>query len=310
MEIYDYEESLIAKTAWYYYSENLTQQNISELLGISRMRVIKLLEKAKSTGIIQFRIRSNVDKRMQLEQNLIRKFALKDCFIVPSPTNSQDTNENVARAAAMYISNRINADCFINIGYGDTTGRILNHLAINTEYTLSFVSLTGGVSYYLPNARSSTFNSKLYLMPSPLIISTKEMANAIKAEKSVKEVEQLIPSSHLSVVGIGAMDQRATILQSGILSQNEFLILENNGAVGDLLSHFIDQNGEIVNSSLEERTVSTTLDAIRKLENVIGVAAGEKKVKAIRSVLNGHFLDVFITDEETASYLVNENNEN
>ena len=136
------------------------------------------------------------------------------------------------------------------------------------------------------------------------------MANAIKAEKSVKEVEQLIPSSHLSVVGIGAMDQRATILQSGILSQNEFLILENNGAVGDLLSHFIDQNGEIVNSSLEERTVSTTLDAIRKLENVIGVAAGEKKVKAIRSVLNGHFLDVFITDEETASYLVNENNEN
>ena len=61
---------------------------------------------------------------------------------------------------------------------------------------------------------------------------------------------------------------------------------------------------------MEERTVSTTLDAIRKLENVIGVAAGEKKVKAIRSVLNGHFLDVFITDEETASYLVNENNEN
>ena len=45
MEIYDYEESLMAKTAWYYYSENMTQQNISEVLGISRMRVIKLLER-------------------------------------------------------------------------------------------------------------------------------------------------------------------------------------------------------------------------------------------------------------------------
>ena len=304
MEIYDYEESLMAKTAWYYYSENMTQQNISEVLGISRMRVIKLLEKAKQNGIIQFRIRSNIDKRMQLEQNLIEKFDLKDCFIVPDSVQTLAVNENVARAAAMYISNRINADTFINIGYGDTTGRILNHLAINTEYTPSFVSLTGGVSYYLPNASSSTFNSKLYLIPSPLITSTKEMASAIKAEKSVKEIEQLIPSSHFSVVGIGAMNPKATILQSGILSQNEFLILENNGAVGDLLSHFIDKNGDIVNSSLEGRTISTSLDVVKQLENVIGVAAGQEKVTAIRSVLNGRYLDVLITDEGTANSLI------
>ena len=43
----DYEDSLIVKTAWYYYIENMTQQKISEKLGISRMKVIKLLEKAR-----------------------------------------------------------------------------------------------------------------------------------------------------------------------------------------------------------------------------------------------------------------------
>lgn len=31
----DYEDSLIVKTAWYYYIENMTQQKISEKLGIS-----------------------------------------------------------------------------------------------------------------------------------------------------------------------------------------------------------------------------------------------------------------------------------
>ena len=29
----DYEDSLIVKTAWYYYIENMTQQKISEKLG-------------------------------------------------------------------------------------------------------------------------------------------------------------------------------------------------------------------------------------------------------------------------------------
>ena len=61
----DYEEALMIKTAWYYYLENMTQQKISELLGISRIRVIKLLEKARQTGIIQFKIREDSASRMQ-----------------------------------------------------------------------------------------------------------------------------------------------------------------------------------------------------------------------------------------------------
>ena len=82
------------------------------------------------------------------------------------------------------------------------------------------------------------------------------------------------------------------------------MILENNGAVGDLLSHFIDKNGNVVNSSLEDRTISTSLDVVKQLENVIGVAAGQEKVTAIRSVLNGRYLDVLITDEGTANSLI------
>ena len=45
----DYEESLMIKAAWYYYFEEMTQQHVAELMGITRMRVIKLLEKARQT---------------------------------------------------------------------------------------------------------------------------------------------------------------------------------------------------------------------------------------------------------------------
>jgi len=300
----DYEEVLMAKTAWYYYYENLTQQQISDLLGVNRMRVMKLLDKAKQCGIIQFKIRSDSAKRMEVEQKLVSMFSLKDCFVVPSPINKEDTNENIAQAASMYICNRLSGETFINVGYGDTSGRILNHLAISTEHTLSCVSLTGGVSYYLPNANSSIFNSKLYLIPTPLIASTEEMATAMKTEKSVRDIEALIPLSSYSVIGIGAMEQNATVLKSGILSHNDFLLLERNGAVGDILSHFLDENGEVIHTGLEGRTISTSLETLRKLDNVIGVAAGAQKVPAILATLKGKYLDTLITDEETAELLV------
>lgn len=302
----DYEEILTAKAAWYYYHEDLTQAQIAALLGLSRMKVIKLLERAKRSGIIQFRFRHDSEKRLETEQRLASRYGLKDCFVVPGPVSGAETNENVAKAASMYVGSRISGEAFINIGYGDTTGRILNHLAIDAEQTISCVSLTGGVSHYLPNARSSVFNSRLYLIPTPLIVSSEEVAEAMTAEKSVQDVRDLVPLSTLSVVGIGAMNDKATVLMSGVLTANDFLLLKRNGAVGDILSHFINADGEPVSTNLEARTISTGLDTLKGLNNVIGVAAGLTKVRAIRAVLRGGYLDALITDEPTAEAVLEE----
>ena len=169
----DYEDSLIVKTAWYYYIENMTQQKISEKLGISRMKVIKLLEKARQTGVIQFKISPERSQQLMLEQKLTTQWNLKDVFVVPTPPNGSNLNETIAQAAAMYIGDRLTENMFINMGYGDTPSRVLNHLATIAESPISVVSLTGGVSYYLPNIRSNIFNAKLYLYPAPLLVSSK-----------------------------------------------------------------------------------------------------------------------------------------
>ena len=298
--IMNYEEILMEKAAWYYYHEDMTQQQISDLLGLSRMKVIKLLDQAKLCGLIQFRFRQDSEKRLQLEKRLMEGYTLQDCFIVPAPPSPAETNENVARAASLYVAGRISAENFINIGYGDTAGRVLNHLAIAADRTLSCVSLTGGVSHYLPNARSSVFNSRLYLIPTPLLVSSDEVAAAMKAEKAIQDIQALIPLSAMSVVGIGALNDDATMLTSGVLTSHDFLVLQRNGAVGDILSHFINENGDPVSTDLEERTISTSLETLKKLNNVVGVAAGLSKVEAMRAVLRGGYLDVLITDEDTA----------
>ena len=49
----NYENDLIVKIAWQYYIEGLTQNEISESLNLSRMKVIKYLEKAKTNNGLQ-----------------------------------------------------------------------------------------------------------------------------------------------------------------------------------------------------------------------------------------------------------------
>lgn len=167
----DYEKNLMIKIVWYYYMENMTQQAIADQLNITRMRVIKLLEKARQTGIVQFRISSSLDFRRDLETRLMEKYHLRDCYTVPTNPNEAGTNDTIASAASIYIADHVRENSYINFGYGDTTSKTIEYLARNLETAVSFVSLTGGVGYYLPKSESNIFNAKLYLIPAPIIMS-------------------------------------------------------------------------------------------------------------------------------------------
>jgi DNA-binding transcriptional regulator LsrR (DeoR family) len=302
----DFDEELMIKASWYYYLENKTQQTISDLLGISRMRVIRLLDKAQQTGIVQFKIRAEHAGRIRLEKQLVETYGLKDTFVIPTPAEAgiAEINDAIADAAAMYLSARIQPNDFINIGYGDTTGKTLNNLAKIAEAPISCISLTGGVSIYLPNARSNVFNARLFLIPAPLIVSSKEMVNAIKEEDSVKEIFRMVSLASFTIVGIGGMNDKATILKTGMLSANDFLYLKMRGAVGDILCHFIDRQGNIITAPPEDRLVSVSLDSLKSLPNVIAVAAGKDKREAVKGALNLGSLDILITNEDTARWLI------
>lgn len=302
----NYEESLMVKAAWYYYFENLTQQAIADRLCISRMRVIKLLEAARQTGVIQFRLRSDGVGMMEVSRRLMEKYHLKDVFIIPTPDAGAQPNEAVARAGAMYVADRLGDNACINVGYGDTLSRTLNHLATMVQSPVTCISLTGGVSYYLPNARSNIFNARLVLMPAPLLASTPEMAAAMLAESSVSEIIRMASLSSFTLVGIGAMDDSATIIKSGMLSQADLLRLRTSRAVGDVLCHFLGADGQLIPTPIEDRLIATPLSGLKAMPNVVGLAAGAQKVEAIRAVLRGGYLDVLITDEATADLLLRE----
>ena len=130
------------------------------------------------------------------------------------------------------------------------------------------------------------------------------VAEALRHEASVMELSRMTALAQMTVVGVGAMHESATIFKSGVLNNNDFLYLSMQGAVGDLLSHFFDKEGKLLNTPIEERLISTPLETLKSLKNVIGVAAGDSKVEAIHAALKGQYLDVLITDDRTAEKLL------
>ena len=296
--------ALATKAAWYYYMEDSTQAQIAEVMGISRAKVIRLLEEARAQGIVQFSFRKNDSQRVSAEQLLIDRFGLKDAFVVPTPLDSSAINQSIAQGAAHYVSDHLREDGYLNIGYGDTVSRMLGFLAKNREESLNVVSLTGGVSYYLPSVGTTAYSMHLFLTPSPLVVSSRQVRDALLDEKSLQDVSTMTEYADMSVVGIGAAVEGATVLRNGILNEGELTVLKMQGAVGDVLNHFMDKDGNLIQTEIEDRVISTDLDKLRQLKNVVGVAGGKDKVTAIKAVLNGGYLNMLITDSDTAAELL------
>ena len=303
-----YENSLIIKVAWKYYIEGMTQNEIAKALNLSRMKVIKYLDIAKANNIIQFKI--NLDKfdDMDLQTKIKRQYDLQDIYIVPAAT--QNLLDSLTKAAAQYIEDRITSDTMINVGYGQAVSRTLGHLNISTKYKVTFVSLSGGVKFYIPTAIDSSAdyytnpNYNHYIMPAPLVVSTKQLAEQLICERPIKKIFEMIPYSTITIIGIGAVNEQATIVKEGYLNTNEMEILKSMGAVGDLLSQFYDINGQVLDYKVHKQLVSTNIEVLKSLHHVVAVAGGLEKRDAIIGALRGGYIDVLITDEAVAKSLI------
>lgn len=296
--------TLATKAAWFYYMENYTQHQIAEAMGLSRAKVIRLLEDAKTDGIIQFNFRKDDSTRVSLEKNLIAAYGLNDAFVVPTPLNEAALTHTISRAAALYVSDHLRPGGYLNIGYGDTVSSMLGYLAKEHEDPINVVSMTGGVSYYLPSVSSTAYAMHLFLIPSPLIVSSSEVRDALLGEKSIQEIYAMTEHADMSVVGIGAAVEGATVLRNGIIRESELAILKMQGSVGDVLNHFYGSEGNPITTEIENRTISTDIEKLRTMKNVVGVAGGPEKVAAIKAVLRGGYLNVLVTDSKTAEGLL------
>lgn len=303
-----YEKDVAIKVAWKYYNEGLTQSEIAKALNLSRMRVIKYLEMAKANNIIEFKINIEKISDQNLQKRLLDKYKLDDIYIVPS--SNQDTVDSITIAAAQYIEDRVTNDTMISIGYGEAVSKTLGHLNISAKYKVAFVSLSGGVKFYMPTAidQSSDYytnpNYSHYIIPSPLIVSSENLATNLMNEKSVNSILEMVPYSNLTVIGIGALNEGATLIKEGLLSIKDIEIFKSKGAVGDLLNQFYDIDGNLLDLSLHKRLISTEINLLKSLNHVVAVAGGLDKKEAIIGALKGGYINVLITNEDIAYSLL------
>lgn len=302
--IYDHDQALIARIAWLYYNDGLTQSEIGELLSMSRIKVSRLLDTGRETGLIQIRVNSLHHGCHETESALIHRYGLSDCRVIPNGA-PQSHSDRLGGAAAQFLMQKLQPGNLLAVGWGETVSsaiRKLGHTA--QERGIGLVTLTGGVQTYVDGMRAANWDRGIHILPAPLVVSDPALARALKSEAGIAGLLDMALSADFKLVGVGGLNATATVVRQGYIAPAEVEPLRRKGAVGDILFHFFDKAGEALDLPLHERVISVGFGRLRDTKNVIGVAGGLEKVEAIRGAVQGRLIDILITDEETGLKLL------
>ncbi|MBD8555019.1 sugar-binding transcriptional regulator [Rhizobium sp. CFBP 8762] len=300
----DADEETLTRIAWYYYNDGLTQNEIGERLNMSRIKVSRLLESGRRSGIIQVRINSRYQGCLSLEHEIKDRYGLQEAYVVPQLPN-QDPSDRLGQAAAQFLMQRLQHGDLLAVGWGATVSNTIQRLGhLANERDIGLVSLTGGVGTYVDGMRTANWGSSVHLVPAPLVVRDPEVAKNLSLEPAVANLLDMALNASYQLVGIGELSANSTVVRSGYVNPDEVEPLRRKGAVGDILCQFFDDRGHVLELPLHDRVIGVKIATLSQAEKVVAAAGGLYKVQAIHSALRGKFVGILITDETTAAGLL------
>ena len=307
------ESELMARAAWHYYVEGLTQEKIAERLNVGRVKVHRLISAAREEGVVQIRIRDSVAQCVHLEKELKQRFNLGTAIVVPAAADSTNTAKLIGYAAGTYLANNINQDDVIALGWGRTLKFAIDHLEPRTIAGTEVVSLLGGL------ARAQTLNpaecawelaekigADCYLLPVPVFADRPDQREIFMSQRSVQDVLFRARRANTSVLSVGSLSLNSPILNYGFVKPSELEELQAAGAVGDLLCHFLDADGNLVDHEVNRRVCAFPTAELSEVPNAILISGGRDKVAIINAAMKRCRTSVLITDEDAADGLLNQ----
>ncbi len=309
------EKQLMVQAARYYYERGLTQEQIARRLSLTRQKVSRLLIRARAEGIVNISILDPGPTDLGLSQQLKQLFDLHEVILIPGDgVDSRALRTRLGTAAAEHIARVLQDESTVGIGWGRTLFEVVNALPKGRQTHINVVPLIGGIGDMAPFFQvnslalrfAEAFGGQYRMIHIPAFALDHTVWEALNNTQEVQGVTGLWKKLDLAIVGIGQVElqQITSMFFADHFSPAVLAQLEASGAVGDICARFFDRLGNPVDPGTG--VIAIGMDDLRNTKEVIGVAGGLEKVKAVLGALRGGYIKTLVTDTLTASAVLAE----
>ena len=296
-----------------YYLEGATQAQIAKQLNLSRPTISRALQYARDNNIVNIQVNDPLSNVDDLKAQLQRKYQLDDVVIadVGSAGNYQEDLDLLGQAAAAYLPQIIHDNDTIGISWGRTLAAVARHLQPSDRKNVQVVYLKGTVANSTHNNFvvevtkhfNACYHTQAEILPLPVIFDNQDIKKMVVKDRFIHSILTAAQQAQVALFTVGTTAPDATLFELGYLSKEEITRLQKE-SVGDIVSQFVDVNGQIVDPALTACTVALPIEQLKEKRQAVLIAGGMAKLPAIRAALAGRYANVLVTDTNVALHLI------
>jgi len=301
----------LVQVAWLYHVGQLSQEEVSRHLGISRFKVLRLLAEARDQGLVRISIAHETTGTLALADRLADRFGLVEVRVAPIASPDEAAARRAVGILAAGFLARIGRDgaVKIGVGWGRTMAAMAQALTGLRNPGLCFVSLMGSMAR---TAETSPFDvcarlaalagGSAMFLPAPFLTDSEEDCRTVLRQRLVRETLQAAREAPWSIISLGDCSPAALLSTSGILTAAEAADLIAMGAVADSTGKFFLADGTLADTDLNRRAPSIGIDDLRAMDVTL-LAAGASKARATLALMRSGIVNRLIADEGVARVL-------
>ncbi|WDZ94044.1 sugar-binding transcriptional regulator [Nocardiopsis sp. HUAS JQ3] len=301
----------LAAIARRFYLDGRSKVEIAEEFGLSRFKVARDLEAARSSGIVRIDIRLPARLDGELSERMRAAFGLRRAIVVDALEDPRDTRRALGSVAARLLSEIVRPDEVLGLAWSRSLqlmGLDMVDLPRCTVVQLNGVlseQAEGGGSVETVRRAAALSGGPAYPIYAPLILPDAATAATLRADPGIASAFAHFDRLTTAVVAIGGWDERnSTVFQA--LDPDSRARYTALGVRAEMSAQLFDADGRQVHSDLDERVISVRADQLRRVPEVVAVAGAgdEAKARAIGAALRSGLVSTLVTDDSVARLLL------
>lgn len=290
----------LAEAAERYYVMGWSQDRVAAHLGTSRSNISRLLDAARKEGIVRFVVDHPLRRHAALEEALEKRWGLDHVAVLAS--DRQPGLELVGSLAARRLVDTLADGMRIALGWGTSVEAAVRRVEVERPVRVQVVQIGGDLTmptsssgHQLVRELATRLGGEYSYLPAPVLLESPGLARQVLEDPAIRTELDRARGADLAMVGIGVPGRgfAESVIADAYTGEPT--------PVAVVSARLVDGDGQEVPGPLRDRVVALTLDELRKIPTVIGVAAGVEKAPAVVAALNGGLVNELICDQPLAA---------
>lgn len=298
-----------------YHVHGVRQREIGSRLGMSQARVSRLLHQAEELGLVRTVVSVPVGLHPELEEAIESIWAVCEVHVIDVASGDQSLTTALGQSAARQLGDSLADAATVGFTSWSTTLQAMASAMqepprTGARHVVEMLGDLGSPTLQHAAARSTqemaaALGGEPVFLRTPGVAATSALRDAAVRDVHVRRALALLDGLDVAFVGVGPPDVHSQLhAGDNYFSPAQLSEARLAGAVGQVNQRFLDASGRPLPTPLDDLVVGVSLSQLAAARRRVVVAGGLEKRESIAAALRGGWIDVLVTDRDTAIHLV------